>query len=165
MVAESPGAGKGSQFTVRLPIVLTPAATTKPMVGPRGGDRPRRILVADDNADAGDTLAMMLRMMGHDVCVARDGIEALDEGARFHPDIALLDIGMPKLNGFETARRIRLTDWGHDIVLVALTGWGQDDDRRRSQEAGFDHHMVKPVELATLEGVLSQPPRAPVGAN
>jgi DNA-binding response OmpR family regulator len=104
-------------------------------------------------------------MMGHDVCVARDGIEALDEGARFHPDIALLDIGMPKLNGFETARRIRLTDWGRDVVLVALTGWGQEDDRRRSQEAGFDHHMVKPVELATLESVLHQPPRTPVGAN
>ncbi|HEY8062566.1 MAG TPA: ATP-binding protein, partial [Gemmatimonadales bacterium] len=165
VVAESPGAGKGSQFTVRLPVVLTPAATTKPVVGTRGGDRRRRILVADDNPDAGDTLAMMLRMMGHDVCVARDGIEALDEGARFHPDIALLDIGMPKLNGFETARRIRLTDWGRDVVLVALTGWGQEDDRRRSQEAGFDHHMVKPVELATLESVLHQPPRTPVGAN
>jgi len=164
VVAESPGPGKGSQFTVRLPVVLTPAATTKPIVGPRGGDRPRRILVADDNPDAGDTLAMMLRMMGHDVCVTRDGVEALEEGGRFHPDIALLDIGMPKLNGFETARRIRLTEWGRDIVLVALTGWGQEDDRRRSQEAGFDHHMVKPVELATLEGVLNQPPRTPVGA-
>ena len=165
VVAESAGAGKGSQFIVRLPVVLTPAAITNPVVGPRGGDRPRRILVADDNPDAGDTLAMMLRMMGHEVCVARDGVEALDQGPRFHPDIALLDIGMPRLNGFETARQIRATEWGRDIVLVALTGWGQEEDRRRSQEAGFDHHMVKPVELATLEGVLSQPPRPPAGAN
>jgi PAS domain S-box-containing protein len=165
VVAESAGAGKGSQFVVRLPVVLTPAAVTNPVVGPRGGDRPRRILVADDNPDAGDTLAMMLRMMGHEVCVARDGVEALDQGPRFHPDIALLDIGMPRLNGFETARQIRASEWGRDIVLVALTGWGQEEDRRRSQEAGFDHHMVKPVELATLEGVLSQPPRPPAGAN
>jgi PAS domain S-box-containing protein len=165
VVAESAGTGKGSQFTVRLPVVLAPAAITNLFVGPRGGDRPHRILVADDNTDAGDTLAMMLRMMGHDVCVVRDGIEALDEGSRYHPDIALLDIGMPKLNGFETARRMRTTEWGRDIVLVALTGWGQDEDRRRSQQAGFDHHMVKPVELATLETVLSQPPRPPAGVN
>jgi PAS domain S-box-containing protein len=161
VVAESAGSGKGSQFTVRLPVVLAPMAHAHEFVGQRGGGRARRILVADDNVDAGDTLALMLRMMGHDVCVVRDGIEALDEGSRFRPEIALLDIGMPRLNGFETARRMRTTGWGRGIVLVALTGWGQDQDRRRSQEAGFDHHMVKPVELATLEAVLSQPPRPP----
>jgi CheY-like chemotaxis protein len=123
------------------------------------------VLVADDNADAADTLAMMLRMKGHEVAVARDGAEALEVGARFRPELALLDIGMPKLDGLEVARRMRATDWGRDIVLIALTGWGQEDDRRRSRDAGFDHHIVKPVELATLEAVLSQPPRPPAGAN
>jgi PAS domain S-box-containing protein len=165
VIAHSAGLGKGSEFVVRLPVVLTPESGTRPIVGSRGEDSPRRILVADDNSDAADTLAMMLRMMGHDVCVARDGVEAVDEGSRFHPEIALLDIGMPRLNGFETARRIRATEWGRHIVLVALTGWGQEEDRRRSQEAGFDHHMVKPVELATLEGVLAQPPRPLADAN
>ena len=159
VVAHSAGPGKGSEFVVRLPLTLAPTATTRTPRGPAGEHHPRRILVADDNLDAVDTLAMMLRMMGHEVSVAQDGVEALAAGEEFHPDVALLDIGMPKLNGYEAARRIRSTDWGRNIVLVALTGWGQEEDRRRSQESGFDHHMVKPVELAALEGVLNQPAR------
>lgn len=155
VVAQSGGPGRGSEFVVRLPVALAPTGGPRPVAGaPRPAMR-RRVLVADDNADAADTLAMMLRMKGHDVCIARDGAEALEEGARFRPEVALLDIGMPKLDGLEVARRMRTTDWGRDIILIALTGWGQEDDRRRSRDAGFDHHIVKPVELATLEAVLS----------
>jgi len=122
---------------------------------PRPPTRKRRILIADDNLDAARSLGMMLEMMGHEVRTTHDGLEAVAEGEQFKPDVALLDIGMPKLNGYEAARRIRASDWGRDIILVALTGWGQTEDRRRSGEAGFDHHMVKPVELAALESVLN----------
>jgi PAS domain S-box-containing protein len=155
VAASSDGPGTGSQFVVRLPLVLAPITTAREggaIVTSRLG---RRILVADDNADAVDSLAMMLRMMGHELAVARDGAEALEQGERFHPDIALLDIGMPKLNGYDVARAIRSSEWGRQIVLVALTGWGQDEDRRRSLDAGFDHHMVKPVDLAALAAVLN----------
>jgi PAS domain S-box-containing protein len=158
----SPGAGLGSEFIVRLPAIPAPAPASPDAATDNGiGKRTRRILVADDNADNADTLAMMLRMMGHDVCVARDGDAALYEAEHFAPDIALLDIGMPKLNGYEVARAVRAAPWGQDMVLVALTGWGQDEDRRRSSEAGFDHHMVKPVEIPTLEAVLGAHGRAP----
>ncbi|MGH7524916.1 MAG: CHASE3 domain-containing protein [Gemmatimonadales bacterium] len=165
VVARSTGPGRGSEFVVRLPVALTPAAGSRPSEGTAGPAARRRVLVADDNADAADTLAMMLRMKGHEVAVARDGVEALEVGAQFQPEVAMLDIGMPKMDGLEVARRMRASDWGRGIMLIALTGWGQEDDRRRSRDAGFDHHIVKPVELATLEAVLGQPPRPPAGAN
>ena len=110
----------------------------------------RNILIADDNQDALESLALMLRMEGHEVVCASDGEEALLLAGQKRPEIVVLDVGMPKLDGCDVARRIRLEEWGRGAVLVALTGWGQDVDRRRSREAGFDMHLVKPVDPATL---------------
>ena len=115
----------------------------------------RRILVVDDNADAADGLAMLLAMEGHDTDTAHDGEEAIDKAASRTPDVIFLDIGMPKLNGYDTCRRIREHPWGKRILLVALTGWGQEEDRLRSSEAGFDEHIVKPADGDTLRKVLA----------
>src|SRR6185437_14914721 len=110
----------------------------------------RRILVADDNNDALESLATLLQLSGHEVYTAANGAIALESAEQNRPEVALLDIGMPKLDGYEVARRIRAQPWGQRITLVALTGWGQDSDRRRSQEAGFDSHLVKPLDLDKL---------------
>jgi len=117
----------------------------------------RRILVVDDNRDAAISLAMMLRLMGNETLAAHDGLEAIDLAASFCPELMLLDIGMPRLNGYDTARQIRAEPWGKNIMLVALTGWGQEEDRRKSHEAGFDAHIVKPIDPAALEKLLAQP--------
>jgi CheY-like chemotaxis protein len=117
-----------------------------------------RILVVDDNLDSAKSLALMLRMMGNETRTANDGLEALEIAADYEPNLIMLDIGMPRLNGYETARRIRDEKWGRDIVLVALTGWGQEEDRRKSHEAGFDSHIVKPIEPDSLEKLLSSLP-------
>jgi CheY-like chemotaxis protein len=117
---------------------------------------PRRILVVDDNLDAAESLGMLLEMLGHEVHTAHDGLEAVGAVAQFQPDVVLLDIGLPKLNGYEAARRIREQNGGTGPVLVALTGWGQEEDRRLSKEAGFDHHMTKPVDFADLQKVLGE---------
>jgi len=114
-----------------------------------------RILVVDDNRDAADTLAMLLRIDGNDIRTAYDGLEAVNVAEMFHPEMVLLDIGLPKMNGYDVARRIRQQPWGHDVTLIALTGWGKDEDRRLSQEAGFNFHLVKPVDLAALEDLLN----------
>ena len=114
-----------------------------------------RILVVDDNRDAATTLAMLLQIFGHDVSVAHDGEAAIEAAARMRPDVALLDIGLPKVSGYEAARRIRAEPWGQDMLLIASTGWGQDDDRRKSKDAGFDHHMVKPVDFNALKALLA----------
>ena len=115
----------------------------------------RRILIADDNRDFALSLAVMLKLMGNVTQTAHDGLEAVEAAAAFHPDVILLDIGMPRLNGYDAARRIRSEPWGKSILMVAITGWGQDEDMRQSHEAGFDHHLVKPVEPATLEKLLA----------
>ena len=115
-----------------------------------------RILVADDNIDAADSLALMLRMMGNEVRTVHDGAQAVDEAEAFRPDLALLDIGMPRISGYDVARRIRAQRWGARMVLVALTGWGQDEDKRLAREAGFDHHYTKPVSPANLEKLLAE---------
>jgi CheY-like chemotaxis protein len=156
VVARSAGAGQGSEFVVCLPLVA--AKTTKPPTAalPIPSAR-RRVLVVDDNRDAANSLAMMLDVMGNETRTANDGFAALELGAVYLPDFILLDIGMPMLNGYDTARRIRQEPWGRSVTLVALTGWGQDDDRRRSHEAGFDHHVVKPAEPAALEKLLAGP--------
>jgi signal transduction histidine kinase len=150
--AASDGEGQGSEFTVRLPLFcgdksgdVEPDAGKDPVMQVR-----RNILIADDNQDALESLALMLRMEGHEVHCASDGEEALALAGERRPEIVVLDVGMPKLDGCEVARRIRLESWGRKAVLVALTGWGQDVDRRRSREAGFDMHLVKPVDPATL---------------
>jgi two-component system, chemotaxis family, CheB/CheR fusion protein len=118
----------------------------------------RRILVADDNSDALESLATLLELGGHEVFSAANGALALESAERNLPEVALLDIGMPKLDGYEVARRIRAEPWGRGITLVALTGWGQDSDRRRSGEAGFDTHLVKPLDLDKLTELLGRLP-------
>jgi CheY-like chemotaxis protein len=111
----------------------------------------------DDNVDAADSLGQLLEMFGNEVRTANDGEAGLATAAQFRPDVVLMDIGMPKLNGYEAARRIRQHPWGQAMVLVALTGWGQEDDRKKSAAAGFDHHLVKPVEVDALMKLLSSP--------
>jgi CheY-like chemotaxis protein/anti-sigma regulatory factor (Ser/Thr protein kinase) len=153
--AASEGAGRGSTFTVHLATApdvpdAAPAGVhedAEPAVQPGG----RRILVADDNADAAESLALVLQLMGNDVRVAYDGDEAVDAAEVFRPDLILLDIGMPGLTGYEAARVIRQRPWGRDVVMVALTGWGQDEDKREAHEAGFDHHFTKPVDPGRLQ--------------
>lgn len=120
------------------------------------GTQKCRILLVDDNQDAADTLGMLLRMLGNEVHTAHDGLEAVGAAAAFKPDIVLLDIGLPKLNGYDAARRIREQHAGANMVLIALTGWGQEDDRRRSKEAGFDHHLTKPIDFNALQVLLAE---------
>ncbi len=155
--ARSQGLGMGSEFIVRLPIIDAPdGAPEKPSVHDaraRSGPK-RRILVVDDNRDAAISLAIMMRLSGHETCTAFDGVEAIQTAAGFWPEMVLLDIGLPKMDGYEVARQIRKQPWGAGIVLVALTGWGQDEDKRRALEAGFDHHLTKPAEARALEKFL-----------
>ena len=144
--ARSDGPGAGTEVLVRLPLLLASSLTP---VGPAHEVirqvAPCRILVVDDNNDAAETLAVMLRMQGHEVEVALDGLHALDIAPAFQPQVVMLDLGMPKLNGFETATRMRRQPWGRNLPLIALTGWGQPKDRQRTVEAGFNEHLVKPV--------------------
>jgi CheY-like chemotaxis protein len=114
----------------------------------------RRILVVDDNVDAAESLALLLRLMGNEIRIAQDGLEAVEAAGAFRPQLVLLDIGLPKLNGYDAARRIRQQS-GHDVVLVAVTGWGEAEDRLRSKEAGFDHHLTKPVAENVLRDLLA----------
>jgi CheY-like chemotaxis protein/two-component sensor histidine kinase len=157
--ARSDGPGMGSEFTVRLPVAMA-SASHQPQPPKGEGEKTaaparRRILVVDDNKDSADSMSMMLSIAGMEARTAYDGLEAVAVAAAFNPDVVLLDIGLPKLNGYEAARRIREQPWGKDMVLVAVTGWGQEEDRRRSQEAGFNFHMVKPVDPAALERLLA----------
>ena len=153
--ARSEGRGRGSEFVVRLPLVPEHAERPAAVERPRLTMRPRRVLIADDNRDAARLLAVLLRAMGQEVRVAHDGVEALEQAAATRPDLVLMDLGMPRLSGYDAARRLRAEPWGHDLLLVALTGWGQESDRQRSREAGFDHHLVKPVSAETLQQLLA----------
>jgi PAS domain S-box-containing protein len=155
--ARSAGIGKGSEFIVRIPVAVVQAEDFERInsAAPAAPASGRRILIADDNEDAVESLALMLNMMGNETRTAPDGLAALQAGESFAPELVLLDIGMPKLNGYDAARRIRALPWGTRVVLVALTGRSQDEDRRRSHEAGFDFHLVKPVEPAALEKLLA----------
>ncbi|HVW70239.1 MAG TPA: response regulator [Steroidobacteraceae bacterium] len=178
VTAHSEGPGLGSEFVIRLPLMLreglqseqaarsanTTTAPEEPMNLDEGTARTqRRILVADDNNDALESLATLLQLSGHEVYTAANGAVALESAEQHRPEVALLDIGMPKLDGYEVARRIRAQPWGQGITLVALTGWGQDSDRRRSQEAGFDSHLVKPLDLDKLTELLGGLPSASAG--
>ena len=118
--------------------------------------QPFRILVVDDNQDSAMSLAMMLSIMGHDTRTANDGESAVTTAESFLPEVVLLDIGLPKLNGYEVAQHIRANTWGHSMYLIAVTGWGQEEDRQRSSEVGLNAHMVKPVEPGALEQLLSE---------
>ncbi|HUQ27280.1 MAG TPA: ATP-binding protein [Usitatibacter sp.] len=153
--AASEGAGKGCEFTVRLPLAEYTAMPAQPardstVVGPL-----RRVLVVDDNHDAADSLGMLLQFLGADVKVVHDGPAALEAIKSFKPAVVLLDLGMPGMNGLEVARRMREDPSARAITLVALTGWGQREDRRRTSEAGFDYHLVKPADVGTLQSILS----------
>ena len=155
--ARSDGQGAGSEFVLRLPVAMAVVAGPSRAGGQASQVVPsalRRILIVDDNVDAAESLGQLLEMSGHEVRTANDGEAGMAVAAQFRPNVVLLDIGMPKLNGYETASRIRQQPWGQAMVLVALTGWGQADDRRKSADAGFDHHLVKPVEMDDVERLL-----------
>ena len=157
--AASPGPDRGSTFTIRLPIQRAkPESPPKPPVEPStdSAEPKRRILVVDDNRDSAMSMAKMLELLGNEVLWAHDGVEAVALAEQFRPQAILMDIGMPKLNGYDATRRIREQSWGRDAVIIALTGWGQEVDRARSQEAGCDGHLVKPVELDDLERLLAK---------
>ena len=153
--ANSAGPDRGSTFIVRLPTAAAPAR--EEAAHAEGRARPakeRRVLIAEDNPDAAEMMEVMLQIKGYEVRVANDGTVAVDLAAKFRPHIAFLDIGMPLMDGYEAARRIR-DALGHEVVLVALTGWGQDEDKRRSRDAGFDHHLTKPPEPELIERLIA----------
>jgi PAS domain S-box-containing protein len=155
--ARSDGPGKGSEFTLRLPAATLAARRSEQDAGisfASGGTR--RILVVDDNVDAARSLEMLLRSLGHETLVVHDGADALRAAPEYRPSIVLLDIGMPGLDGYEVARRLRAMEGGESLRIVAVTGWGQDSDREKSREAGFDLHLVKPVEPRELVRVLDE---------
>jgi signal transduction histidine kinase len=160
--ARSDGPGCGSEFVIRLPLMTQAAEPPPPTGAHNGGKQPsaarRRIVVADDNPDALESMLALLRGNGHEVFGAADGELALAAIERHTPEIALLDIGMPKLDGYQVARSVRAQSWGRDMFLVAVTGWGQKEDRRRSHQAGFDAHLVKPVDLERLNELFVQLP-------
>lgn len=151
----SAGLGQGSEFVVRLPVLTAPPQPPPARIFREPTlTRARHILVVDDNRDSATSLAMLLKLTGNVTHTAYDGLEAVEAAATFRPDVVLLDIGLPKLNGYEACRRIREQPWGKDMVLIALTGWGQEEDRQQSREAGFNSHLVKPVDLDALRELL-----------
>ena len=154
--AKSEGPGQGSTFVLQLPLTDAPISSPAPLqaVGRMGGQR--RVLVADDNRDAAESLAEVLRMDGHEVGIAFDGLDAIRMFRQMHPDVALLDIGMPGLTGHEVAAALRTFPEGRNARLVAVTGWGQDRDRKASREAGFDEHLTKPIDPAAVLDLLRQ---------
>jgi two-component system CheB/CheR fusion protein len=158
--AFSAGPGAGSEFVVRLPLLPDVSPALAAAHEPGDGKRARaavthRILVVDDNRDSADSLAMLLRLVGHEVRTAHDGRQALVVAAAYRPDLVLLDIGLPGLDGFTVARHLRSQPELAGAVLVALTGYGSDEDRRQAQAAGFNHHMVKPLDLDALQELLT----------
>lgn len=152
----SAGEGMGSEFVVRLPVLSEPTAAARDGSGLAGESVQRRILIVDDNRDSADSLAMLLEITNNQTYLAHDGVEALAAIEKHRPDVVLLDIGLPKLDGHEVCRRVREQSWGRDIVIIALTGWGQEDDRRKSLEAGFNGHLVKPVDYEKLLELLNE---------
>lgn len=162
----SAGAGKGAEFTVRLPLIESTPGTDEASSSDADVERrlaPRRILVADDNPDALESLAMLLECDGHHVWKAADGAQAIELAAKWRPDLALLDLGMPVMDGYEAARRMRAQSWGKEMMIVALSGWGQNSDVLRSRECGFDTHLVKPASSEALAQLLARVPGREVG--
>lgn len=154
---QSDGPEQGTTFSVRLPLLID-IPTVQPPAAPRdiGTAQERRVLVVDDNQAAASLLSSMVKMLGNDVRTAGDGAEAIDVADEFRPDIVLMDLGMHKLNGYDAARHIRKQPWGREMLLIALTGWGQDGDKRRTKEAGFDYHLVKPADPNELQTLLTR---------
>jgi CheY-like chemotaxis protein len=153
VAARSPGIGQGSTFEVRLPVI--PAPGEKRVEEEEASAAGRRILIVDDNSDAADSLALLLRLNGHNTQSVYVPEEALERTLQFRPQIVLLDIGLPRIDGYEVARRIRARD--EVVKLIALTGYGQRDDIERARVAGFDAHLIKPVDLAALDRLLAEP--------
>jgi CheY-like chemotaxis protein/two-component sensor histidine kinase len=156
VAAESTGLGTGSTFVLRLPAVLDSSHCPQPQAeGPAHMSPPSlRILVVDDNRDAADSLAMLLRATGNDIRTAYDGLEAVQVASEFRPEVVLLDIGLPKIDGHEVAQRIRKEPWGRQMCLIAVTGWSDETDRARSRASGFNHHLVKPLDTGHLAQLL-----------
>ncbi len=154
--ARSDGEGHGSEFIVRLPVIGKPAVSAPRSDTAAESSTQRRVLIVDDNHDSADSLAMLFKITGNKTFVAHDGVEALEAIDEHRPEVVLLDIGLPKLDGHEVCRRVREKPWGKDIVIVALTGWGQEDDRRKSEQAGFNGHLVKPVDYDRLLSMLAE---------
>jgi PAS domain S-box-containing protein len=162
--AASDGLGKGSRFTIRLPLCQPPAEPSQAPLAEHSEASPQlplRVLIVDDNEDAARLLSMLVRKLGNDVRTASDGRQAIEVAEQFRPQVVLMDIGMPHMNGMDAARHIRPQPWGEGMKLVALTGWGNEEDRMQTREAGFDMHLVKPADLSALEAILAtcSPPR------
>jgi CheY-like chemotaxis protein/two-component sensor histidine kinase len=154
--AESPGVGRGSEFVVTLPLSKKTVVADRAVSEKRVPILPKgRVLVVDDNQDAAASLGMLLKLLGAEVRVVNDGPAALEILAAYQPTVVLLDIGMPGMDGYEVARRIREQPEWRDLMLIALTGWGQEEDRRRTSEAGFDHHLLKPADMTALKELLT----------
>lgn len=153
---ESKGLGKGSSFAVHLPIIFEEEEAVETPISLPHEAASMRILIVDDNEDAVSTLNMMLHLAGHDTRTARDGIEAVDVANTYRPNVVLLDIGMPRMNGYEAAETIRKQSWGSKMALIAMTGWGQESDRQKSKDSGFDEHLVKPVDPQVLLKLLKK---------
>jgi PAS domain S-box-containing protein len=155
----SAGLGRGSEFVVRLPIAAEASLPrSSAILSKPAATLGRRILIVDDNKDGARSLAMLLKLAGHETDIAHDGLKALEAAERLRPDAVLLDIGLPKLNGYEVCRRIREQPWGKDLVLIAVSGWGQEEDRDKSRDAGFNDHIVKPVDHDTLMKLIADLP-------
>jgi CheY-like chemotaxis protein len=161
VAASSAGPGQGSEFELRLPLLtdIPPASIARERATGKGktaaNSAKHRILVVDDNRDSADSLAVLLRLVGHDVRTVHDGRQALVVASAYRPELVLLDIGLPGMDGFAVARQMRLQPELNGVVLVALTGYGSDEDRHLAEEAGFDHHMVKPIHFETLNDLLA----------
>jgi CheY-like chemotaxis protein/two-component sensor histidine kinase len=158
--ARSAGLGRGSEFIIRLPVLVAGAESSTPQSPALEASlvASRRVLVVDDSEDGAESMAMILQFAGHETFKAYDGLAAIEAAERFRPDIVLLDIGLPRMNGYEVCHHLRQQPWGREMMIVALTGWGQEEDRNRSREAGFDVHMVKPVDFDALLQLLASAP-------
>jgi len=152
--ARSEGLGRGSQFVARLALASNAAEREAEPAADPAVTPARRVLVVDDNHDAAETLARLMEMWGHDVTIGTSGPEALEHAAQSLPDVVLLDIGMPGMDGFEVARRLRGLPGGEKLRVIAMTGYGGTEDRRKSAESGIDHHLVKPVDFTALQNLL-----------
>ncbi len=160
LTASSEGLGRGSEFLLRMPLSVAGSDRGSPPSSDVPELAPRRILIVDDNADSAVSMAMLLQLSSHETYTAHDGLEALKAAERLQPDVVLLDLGLPRLDGYEVCRRIRQLPWAKNVRVVAITGWDQEQDRQKTKAAGFDAHIVKPPDYAALLAAIAPPPEA-----